>query len=335
MSGADPTSQPGKKTLIVIGMHRSGTSATTGALQCLGVQLGKKLYARHQNINAKGYFEHSDIADANDEALYALGSGWDDVLVKDEDWWQQDCLKPYTKRIGKYIRRDFSNSQLWAVKDPRVCRLLPWWLDILAAEQVKPYFLFVVRAPADVYRSLARRDGFSKEKAYLLWTLHYLEAERWSRGFPRAYMDFDRFIEKPQAEFVRVEQELALNFPVSPSRAGGCLEQFISRDLRHHQHADDNDAATPVQNLARDLHVHLLAAVGRGNKGLDADHLEDMWHRMDAIQKAFPEALVDHLRGLTRKRGEMQITLSRLIRSWSWLTGKPVRFLERTLGRDV
>lgn len=36
--------QLGKQVLIVIGMHRSGISATTGALQCLGVQLGEKLY---------------------------------------------------------------------------------------------------------------------------------------------------------------------------------------------------------------------------------------------------------------------------------------------------
>lgn len=336
MNGVSTSSPRGKRALIVIGMHRSGTSATTGALQCLGVQLGKKLYTGHQDINAKGYFEHSDIADANEEALQALGSGWDDVLVKEDAWWRRDCLVPYTKRIRKCIQRDFSNSQLWAVKDPRVCRLLPWWLEMLAAEHVKPYFLFVVRSPADVYRSLARRDGFSKEKAYLLWILHYLEAERWSRGFPRAYVDFDRFIEKPEAEVARVEQDLGLSFPVPPSRARSCLEQFISRDLRHHQETRDKDAATtPILDLARDLYVQLLQAVDQGGNGLAVDHLDGMWQRMEDIQEEFPSALVDHLRTVTRKRGEMQITLNRLIRSWSWFTGKPVRFLERTLGRDV
>ena len=131
-------SRAGKTALIVVGMHRSGTSATTGALQCLGVQLGRKLYGGHAHINAKGYFEHSDIADTNDEALLALGSAWDDVLVKEDNWWRRDCLAKYTNRIRRYIRQDFAQSQLWAVKDPRVCRLLPWWLEFLAAERSFP-----------------------------------------------------------------------------------------------------------------------------------------------------------------------------------------------------
>lgn len=329
------SSQPGKTALIVIGMHRSGTSATTGALQCLGVQLGRKLYAGHQNVNAKGYFEHSDIADTNEEALQAIGSSWDDLLFREENWWRQDCLKPYTKQIRQCIQRDFSSSPLWAIKDPRVSRLLPWWLDMLAAEQVSPHFLFVVRSPADVFRSLERRDGFSREKAYLLWTLHYLEAERWSRQFPRTFMDFDRFLEAPLDGFARVEKALDLVFPVPLSQASACLEQFLSRDMRHHQEADIQLASTPILDLAHDLHKHMLHLVEKGSVALDVRSLDTLWQRMEAIQDGFPGPLVEHLRGITRTRGEMKLTLNRLVRSWSWYTGKPVRLLERWLGRNV
>lgn len=69
-----PVTALGKRAVIIIGMHRSGTSAATGALKCLGVDLGGKLYRGHQQINAKGYFEHSDIAETNDEILWRLGS---------------------------------------------------------------------------------------------------------------------------------------------------------------------------------------------------------------------------------------------------------------------
>lgn len=77
-------------SLIVLGIYRSGKSATTEMLRCLGVELGKKLYAGHAHINAKGYFEHSDIADKNDEALLALNSAWDDILknrISGENLW--------------------------------------------------------------------------------------------------------------------------------------------------------------------------------------------------------------------------------------------------------
>jgi hypothetical protein len=326
--------EPGQTALIVLGMHRSGTSATTGALQCLGVQLGKNLYSGHRDVNAKGYFEHGDIADTNDEALQALGSSWDDVLVKDDGWWRRECLEPYAKAIRKYIRRDFSRSPVWAVKDPRVCRMLPWWLDILAAEDVSPYFLFVLRSPADVFRSLERRDGFSKEKAALLWVLHYLEAERWTRGHPRTFMDFDRFIEAPQASVERVAAELRLAFPTPPREASACLGQLITPALRHHQHAAAF-SGTPVLDFAADLYQQLLDAVEHGAGALDRKRLDAMQQRMKDIQGAFPVSLVEHLRDTARSRGGLRLTLNRLMRSWSWYTGKPVRFVERGLGRDV
>lgn len=335
MNNTKNQTELGKLALVVIGMHRSGTSATTGALRCLGIQLGKKLYTGHQNINAKGYFEHSDIADTNEEALLALASGWDDILVKPDNWWLSEVLHPHTRKIREYIRKDFAKSQLWAVKDPRVCRLLPWWLDILKAENVLPHFLFVVRSPNAVYRSLERRDGISKEKAYLLWTLHYLEAERWSRGHPRTFMDFDQFLEAPLEAFQGVARGLDLSFPLAPEQARACLEQFLDRSLRNHYKEDSHDAGTPIIELAQDLHQAMLAAVAQGEPAMDADLLNALWQRMESIQQGLPRLTVEHIHSLALARGKSQLTLNRLVRSWSWLIGKPARMVERWLGRDV
>lgn len=326
---------PGKLALVVIGMHRSGTSATTGALQCLGVQLGKKLYIGHRNINAKGYFEHSDIADTNEEALLALGSSWDDILIKQDKWWTNPVLALYATKIRGYIHKDFAKSRLWAIKDPRVCRLMPWWLDILKSEHVHPHFLFVVRSPQAVFRSLERRDGFSKEKAFLLWTLHYLEAEQWSRGHPRTFIDFDGFLEAPLETFKGVERSLGLRFPMSPDQAHICLEQFLDRSLRNHYKEDGHDQETPIVELAHDLHQCMLAAVANGEQAMDTTLLDGLWQRMAGIQNSLPRLVVDHLNSVSLARGKSRLTLNRLLRSWSWVIGKPARKIERWLGRDV
>ncbi len=330
-----PAAHFAKHALIVIGMHRSGTSATTGALRCLGVQLGRKLYSGHKNINAKGYFEHSDIADTNEEALLAMGSAWDDIFLKPDAWWKQPVLDAYASRIRGFIRRDFSTSPLWAVKDPRVCRMLPWWLDILSTEGVSPKFLFVVRSPEAVFRSLERRDGFSRDKAYLLWSLHYLEAERCSRGYPRTFMDFDSFLDAPRAQFERVSQQLELTFPTSPPQAAECLNQFLSKDLRHHNTntAPSHDAS--VVKLGTDLHDLLLHAAKSDDPQGDIPGVDELWQRMLQIQQSFPALLVEQLTTIGSKRGQLQITIEKLVRSWSWYTGKPVRYLERLFGRDV
>lgn len=322
----------GKQVLVVIGMHRSGTSASTGALRCVGVQLGKKLYSGHLDVNAKGYFEHSDIADTNDEVLLRLGSAWDDVLIKEDGWWKREELIPFADKIRRYIRRDFSNSLLWAIKDPRVCRLLPWWMDIFAAEGISPHFLFVVRSPEDVHLSLQRRDGFSQEKSFMLWLLHYLEAEAGSRDCPRAFTSFDHFLEDPQGELLRVEKMLGLHFPVTVEAASDCLDAFLSKDLRHHKARDSSLTLTPVAELAYKLNARLQLAVQLGGDALSTD---DIFQELKSIQIKFDAVLVEQLRAVGFQRGQLELTVHRLMRSCSWFTGKPVRFLERLFGRDV
>jgi len=325
----------GKQVLVVIGMHRSGTSATTGALQCLGVQLGKKLYSGHQNINAKGYFEHSDIADTNEEILLRLGVAWDDVLLKEDAWWTREELRPFAAKIRRYIQRDFTHSPLWAVKDPRVCRLLPLWLDIFLTEGITPYFLFVVRSPDAVYRSLERRDGFSREKSFLLWMLHYMEAERGSRGYKRVFTSFDGFLENPIDELLRIERQLGLQFPLAVEEATDCLRQFLSKDLRHHKGSEDKVAGSPIINLAYELENRLNQAARISPSDQDGINTDDLYHQMENMQRDFPPLLIEHLKTIGQQRGQVEMTMHRIERSWSKYIGKPVRFLERLFGRDV
>jgi hypothetical protein len=323
-----------KQVLVIIGMHRSGTSASTGALRYLGVDLGDRLYQGHAGINDKGYFEHAGIADTNDEVLATLGSSWDDVLLRSNDWWKQEKLALYVHKVHRLIRQDFSRSPLWAVKDPRVCRLLPWWLEIFATLQITPHFLFVVRSPAAVHRSLEKRDGFPREKSFLLWALHYLEAERYSRGYARTFVDFDRFLEEPVESLLRVERELNLTFPVSVDEAKAGLSNFLSPDLRHHTAEQELQDTQPVLKLAQDLHGELVSATKE--LPLNISVLNELWTRMETIQQGFPEALVSHIRSSGVIRGGLQITFNRILRSWSWVIGKPVRWVERRFfGQDV
>jgi hypothetical protein len=256
-------------------------------------------------------------------------------LLKEDGWRQKDALKPYALRIRDFIRKDFSRSPLWAVKDPTICRLLPWWLTILAAEQITPHFLFVVRAPRAVAQSLERRDGFAEEKSLLLWVLHYLEAEKWSRPYARAFMDFDRFLEAPVAELQRIEGALRLTFPVPPSSARQCLDDLLSADLRHFKDEDGPPKGSLVRDLAGELHARLLNAARSAPGMPEAQEMDVLWQRMADLQDGFPSVLMQHLRDVSRPRGQAQLVVKRCLRSWSWHTGKPLRYLERILGRDV
>jgi hypothetical protein len=321
--------------LVVVGMHRSGTSASTGALRCVGVDLGDKLYAGHAAINAKGYFEHSDLADANDEALLAIGSSWDDVLPRPAGWQDRTELAVYARRIQAILQRDFARSPIWAVKDPRVSRLLPWWLCMLQGMRSHTRMLFVVRSPIAVARSLGRRDGFSEEKSALLWLRHYLEAEETSRGLPRAFMAFDRFVAQPVAELERVESALGIQFPVSPNTAAQEISGFVSPALQHHKNQGLSAPAGVAMTIALDVERVLLGACSRAGGQPDPLPLQKARQTLNGLESAWPDVLREHIQQIGARRGAAELTLNKLTRSWSWYTGKPVRYVERLLGRHV
>lgn len=60
--------------IVVLGMHRSGTSAITRGLQVLGVELGDQLMPGAVGDNEKGYWEDSDPNAWKIELLQTLGN---------------------------------------------------------------------------------------------------------------------------------------------------------------------------------------------------------------------------------------------------------------------
>ena len=75
----------GRIGLLVVGMHRSGTSAVAKTINLLGAELPSHLMPAHAEFNAAGYWESQEVADLNDQILMAAGSCWDDVLPIDPD----------------------------------------------------------------------------------------------------------------------------------------------------------------------------------------------------------------------------------------------------------
>lgn len=325
-----------KDVLVVIGMHRSGTSATTGVLQLLGVRLGSRLYKGHSDINAKGYFEHGDVADTNDEILMAMGSSWDDPLLRDERGWSAPGIEKYVDKLRKIVRRDFLGDDLWALKDPRVCRLLPLWLPVFSSMGLSPKFLFVVRSPDAVYKSLNKRDGFSRDKSFLLWANHYLEAEFHSRGYRRAFITFETIIDDPVKSFEYVERALGIHFPVSPASAKESVNAFLSRDLLHHGGgAADRQLVSEIQALGYDVENRLVRLSLSAETSLfDAD-FDELRDRLAKIQAGFSPVLLEHIKDVGRQRGRVVLVMERVFRSFSWYFGKPMRVIERAFGRDV
>lgn len=174
-------------------MHRSGTSALTRTLGLRGAALPRRLLPAAPD-NATGVWEPREIVAIHDELLAAAGSSWDDVGEFPPAWFASDSARLFKQRLVAALRSDFGQAPLFVVKDPRICRLVPLWLMVLAEFGAAPLFVIPVRHPFEVAASLARRNGFSEAKALSLWLGHFLSVERDTRGFPRSFVAYDSAI---------------------------------------------------------------------------------------------------------------------------------------------
>ena len=158
----------GSTAILVLGMHRSGTSALTGMLHHLGVALGGNLMPASPD-NPRGYWEHADIVAAHEQILAGLGSDWDDIRALPEGFEHSETAAEGRRKLAAILGRDFDGAALWGLKDPRLCRLMPLWSMLLDAERIAPRYILAVRHPLDVAASLDARDGISPARALLLW----------------------------------------------------------------------------------------------------------------------------------------------------------------------
>jgi hypothetical protein len=231
--------------LIVLGMHRSGTSALAGVLSLLGVDLGPTLEPPAAD-NQRGYFENMQAVSVNERLLGILGSGWSDVKPLPDRWWESEPARRFTDEIRAIAIRNFGGSSLWAVKDPRMCRLAPIWLPVLKDMNCEPRFIIMNRHPLEVAGSLGGRDGFAEGKSLLLWLSHTMQSAKWSEGYRRVFVTYDQLLADWKGVAGRIAVALEVNWPRGLDESAGEIEAFLSPQLRRHRLLAGSDETLPM-----------------------------------------------------------------------------------------
>ena len=224
-----------KTALIVLGMHRSGTSAFTRLISLLGADLPGNLINPVPENNQKGFWESLDILDLNDDLLRALDSSWDDWRQLDTGRLSIPLAAELKSRAIGILLGNFANSALFVLKDPRFCRFLPFWLDAIDRFGAKPVCILTVRNPIEVAASLYKRDGFSPEKSYLLWLRHNLEAELSSRSLRRRVLLFENLIEDWHSAVDKIYSIPKVAWPILSKNTEAAISNFLDKSQYHHR----------------------------------------------------------------------------------------------------
>ncbi len=256
-----------ERLIVVLGMHRSGTSVITRGLKVMGVDLGDKLMSPLLGVNEKGFWEDLDVVALNTEMLNSLKIDWHflapiqprDVASLIENGYLLQAIKMLKQKTA-------NNSQLYGFKDPRTTKLLPFWKEVFNQGQWDVNYVITLRHPLSVCQSLSQRDGFEMEKGALLWLSHVISSFSNTVGENRILVNYDYLLQFPETELVRVAKNLQLQ--VNFSELQQFISDFLDKELRHTvYHIDDLLAKDAIPPLVTEIYTEAIS--GMDDKALN------------------------------------------------------------------
>jgi GT2 family glycosyltransferase len=254
-----------------------------GALHILGVDLGSN-FLNAADDNPKGFFENNALVRVNEHILESLGSSWDDPSSLPERWWMREDAAGFVQQLCGIIREDLWGSPLLGIKDPRIGRLLPLWKEVFRELSIQPCFIIPLRNPLEVARSLQKRDGFSIEKSCLLWLSYMLDAEVYTRGYPRVLVRFEDLLSRRVEVLKRIVETFGLSYPVES--ASQELEKFLDPGLRHHE-MKEADLGNNTLDLVADTYNALISLSRDGDDAGPFAALDAVRERYRALSRYF------------------------------------------------
>ncbi len=232
--------------LVVLGMHRSGTSALTRVLSLAGCSLPENLIGPTEG-NQRGHWESSTINEINNEILSSAGSSWQDWGAFSEDWYQSPIAGEMTARVAATISSEFGQSRLCVLKDPRISKVVPIWFEALRTVGIEPLPVLMFRHPLEVASSLFTRNQINREIGQLIWLRYALEAELATRGRPRSLVGYDKLLSDWKSCVSLISSTFDLKFPMPAAKMAPKVAGFLSPELRHH------DARDTIMSLSAGL----------------------------------------------------------------------------------
>ncbi len=263
-------------------MHRSGTSALTRMLGLLGIDLPKTPLGGNET-NTIGHWEPTPVVHLNDRILAAAGSSWHDFRPVDSRWFQSVEAKQFRSEACTILETEFGGTGPFVIKEPRICRLSTFWIDVFGQMNVSPVFVLPIRNPLEVAASLKIRNGISPGISHLLWLRHVLEAELATRGKPRVFTTYDELLGDWRQLAGKMQAVLALDWPRAIGDASHDVDALLSDSHRHHHEP-------PARLLEEPVPGGLRKAFEIVDRWASSGESSDDFAEIDRIKAEFEEA---------------------------------------------
>lgn len=212
--------------VVVLGMHRSGTSAVTRILNLLGASIGPEADLLTEYDNPAGHWESKALVACNDRILAAFGRSWDFPPWLASGWEHSARASNLLPDMAETFSSVY-DSEPWVWKDPRTCLTFPLWRRVIGTEA---RVVLVFRDPGAVVASVRRRDGIPSLYGAGLWQ-HYVGASvAASTGLPAVCLGFEDIVASPAKSIETLVADLAalgVDLPGDPDAAAMSMQSQL------------------------------------------------------------------------------------------------------------
>jgi len=288
-----------RTAVVVLGMHRSGTSAFARVANLLGCDLPKNLMLADEG-NDLGHWESHSVTALNERLLASAGSKWDDWTPLNPKWEKSVVSPAFMAEAQQVLLDDYGKAPLFVLKDPRICRLTSFWLKAIEGIGAQAIVAFPIRNPYEVSSSLSTRDGSDQGFGLLLWLRHVLEAEAATRTLPRHFFTFERLLNDWSAVIDGLESTTNVRFPRRSVAVETEIASFLTEDARHEREANTNALNAASPQWVRDTYAILKRWCDDGVNQADFIRLDAIRAEFDAASPSFAQLIA---RGVETHRG--------------------------------
>lgn len=221
------------RLLVVLAMHRSGSSLVARSLKALGAELGQAAEWSGPD-NPTGFWEHQGVLTVNEAVLILCGATWDNppTTIDLNRQLRRPELVYLLGAAEHMLRRELNQYPIFAIKDPRLCVLMPFWRPVFAGLGCDLSVVQVVRHPNAVAASLQRRNGMDRENALRLWSRYTEDAIFYAATVPKAVTAaYGVMVIQPISEIARIGEKLGLT--VDKDEAMQFATAFVDENLWH------------------------------------------------------------------------------------------------------
>ena len=256
-SAADATAD--RTAVVVLGMHRSGTSALSRVLNLCGAFLPAAVKPPQAGVNAKGFWEPEVVLELDVRVMRQLGGDWDrvDFDVPDDG----ELAEEFVADAHALLASEYGGESMILLKDPRICVLAPLWHRALTSAGYRPVYVVPVRNPLEVALSLHARGDMSVDDGLALW-LRYMRrvAEFADSHADVVHLRFSDLLDDWRSAVARIAQEAGI--PLDVVRRAGDVDAFLEQGLKHQTASSgelDGGLSGPDGDAIAALYRELLA----------------------------------------------------------------------------